>query len=403
MVGAIGRGRCGAAVGRGAAGGVGNVHPVAEELGDELDIGGFTATGTGAGKFKVGFCKLGVFDGLAVGNRRLNGHLFDAESPIVGLLHLRGEGLHDQRFLLRRADVDTAAAACAVVGRNLNAELITAHVLAGGLLRFEAGRCRFGFGFVEQNRPNGRMGADQRTVIALDALGKVPFRHFHSRTAFFVFGGPGRPSPVLETVFGHLGHRQRVAFLTVHRRHHFFDKIRHVFFGDGIFRSPPAFGNIDLHKGIDALFNGRVVHIDHLLALFLEIGLIVGVLHFPHGLLDGNHAGKFEEGRLQNGIGSAAESQLAGDVDGVDGVELSILFSQLAFHARRQMGFEPVHIPLAIEQEGAAGLQVFHHVVVVNIGRIVAGHEIRRLNQIRRMDRILPKAQVRLGQPAGFL
>ena len=52
VVGAVGRGRQVAAVDRGAAGGVGDQHAVAEELGHQLDVRRFAAAGAGAGELE---------------------------------------------------------------------------------------------------------------------------------------------------------------------------------------------------------------------------------------------------------------------------------------------------------------------------------------------------------------
>ena len=57
-----GRGRQVAAVDRGAAGGVGDEHPVAEELGDQLDVGRLAAAGAGAGELEERLEELRVLD-----------------------------------------------------------------------------------------------------------------------------------------------------------------------------------------------------------------------------------------------------------------------------------------------------------------------------------------------------
>ena len=57
------RGR-GAAVDRGAAGGVGDLHAVAEELGDQLDIRCFAAAGASAGELEERLFELAALDGF---------------------------------------------------------------------------------------------------------------------------------------------------------------------------------------------------------------------------------------------------------------------------------------------------------------------------------------------------
>ena len=62
----VGRGGQVAAVDRGAACGVGDVETVAEELGEQLDVGRFAAARAGAGELEERLEKLQVLD-LAVG------------------------------------------------------------------------------------------------------------------------------------------------------------------------------------------------------------------------------------------------------------------------------------------------------------------------------------------------
>ena len=80
-----------------------------------------------------------------------------------------------------------------------------------------------------------------------------------------------------------------------------------------------------------------------------------------------------------------------------------MLGSQRALHGSRQVFLQALHIPLAVEQEHAAVLEVFDHVVLAHIGRVVAGHKVRRADQVRGADRVLAEAQVGLGQAARLL
>ena len=79
-----------------------------------------------------------------------------------------------------------------------------------------------------------------------------------------------------------------------------------------------------------------------------------------------------------------------------------MFFRQTAFHRRWQVLFEPFRIPSAVQQERTAVLEPLHHIVLVDVRRGVASDEIRRTDQVRRADRLPPKAQVRLRQPARF-
>ena len=101
-----------------AAGGVGDAHVVAVELGNKLDIWSLAAAGTRAGKLHIGLEELAAFDRclLRRGNLLLR-YMFQRIVPrLVQLLPHRLERPHLQR--LNRACLDTDAAAGAVHSRN---------------------------------------------------------------------------------------------------------------------------------------------------------------------------------------------------------------------------------------------------------------------------------------------
>ena len=198
------------------------------------------------------------------------------------------------------------------------------------------------------------MGADERTLVALDALGHIPLGNVHSRTALFILGGARVPGAVLQTVFLHNGHRQAVALLAVHHVHHLADEVRCLPLHGRILSISPRGGDSHLHQLVDAVLDGGVVHVHHGLPLLLIIGLIDGFLHLRHRLLQRDHIGQLEEGGLQNGVGAAAQTQLTGNPDGVDGVEPGFLLRQGALHGGGQVLLQTLGIPRAVQQEHAA-------------------------------------------------
>ncbi len=127
----------------------------------------------------------------------------------------------------------------------------------------------------------------------------------------------------------------------------------------------------------DASFDGVVVHGDDLLAL-LAIGLGGGVLHVLDGVSLRNDVGDFEERGLQNGVDAAAQADLLADLDTVDGVELDVVVGDDTSSSwPGSLLLQLLHIPGAVQQEDAALLQILDHVVLVHIGGVVAGHEVR--------------------------
>ena len=325
---------------------------VAEQLSHQLDIGRLATARAGTGELEVGLGELGGLDGLIADGVLLHGDGLHGVFPILRLTELALQRLHGQRFLLGRADVDAASAAGAVIGRDLHAVLILSQ--PSGLLGLEAGRSVLLLVFIQQHGADGGMGADERTLVALDALGHIPLGNVHSRAALFVLGGARMPGAVLQTVLLHNGHRQAVALLTVHHIHYLTDEVRCLPRHGRILSISPRGGDSHLHQLVDAVLDGGVVHVHHGLPLLLIIGLIDGVLHLGHRLLQRDHIGQLEEGSLQNGVGAAAQPQLTGDLDGVDGVEPGFLLRQGALHGGGQVLLQTLGVPRAVQQEHAA-------------------------------------------------
>ena len=245
--------------------------------------------------------------------------LLHAVGPVIRLSQLAFEGTHGQSGFFGQAHIDTATAAGAVIGRDLETVgILAAHAL--GIHGIEArGLGRF-LGAAQQDGPDGSMGADQSTLVALEALGGVPLRDLHGSAALFKLGGTGRPSAVFHSVLHHGGNGDAVALLMVHHRHHILNESGSRALLGGILCIQPAVRDGDFLELIDAVVDGGVVHVHHGLPLLLVIGLVNGLLHLRDRLRNGDNAGEGEERSLQNGVGAAAKPQFPGDTDSVDGV-----------------------------------------------------------------------------------
>ena len=75
-----------------------------------------------------------------------------------------------------------------------------------------------------------------------------------------------------------------------------------------------------------------------------------------------------------------------GDVDCVDGIELNVFSCDGALHFGGEHSVHFFGLPDAVQKEGAAVFKVADHVVLRDVGRIVASHEIRRVDKIGRFD-----------------
>ena len=97
---------------------------VAKQLGHQLDIGRLAAAGADAGELEIGLGELGGLHGLVADGVLLDGDALHGVFPILRLAELALQRLHDQCLLLGGADIDAAAAAGAVIGRDLHAVLV---------------------------------------------------------------------------------------------------------------------------------------------------------------------------------------------------------------------------------------------------------------------------------------
>ena len=116
----IREGRGGGADNVGAAGGVGNIHPLAEELGHQLHVRRLAAAGAGAVELVERALELASLDGELV-HWVLLLRQIDQVIPVGLFVHLALQRLHDKRFLRRDAGAGAGGAALAVDGVDLDA------------------------------------------------------------------------------------------------------------------------------------------------------------------------------------------------------------------------------------------------------------------------------------------
>ena len=303
---------------------------------------------------------------------------------------------HGERVL--RADVGAGAAALAVHDVDLDA--VTQALERLGFLR----GARRGSGLLlgEEEGTDGRVRADEGALVAADALIDIPDGDVVGHAALFILRGGGGHDAVGIVDVGADG--DVVALGGVGRDEDLLDVFGQALVDDLhlVLEILPRGIDGDLHHGGEALLDGLIVHLDDLLTLLGE-GLEGGFLHVLLGLIDREHAGELEEGGLQDGAGAVAQADLLGDVGGVDGVELDAALGQDALGAVREVLCDLLALPAAVEQEGAAGLDLVDHVKAVDIALLVAGEEVRHRDVIGAADRLVTEAQVAAGDAAGFL
>ena len=270
-------------------------------------------------------------------------------------------------------------------------------------------RCGFGcesFGFLRSRR--NKRGADagvranERALVALNAVFHDPFGNGNRNAAFFVFGrARGYGAVGIERRRGQLvafqskDGRNHVAEIIVVRKRDHLCAFR---------RGRPRCGNVDLDQMFFCRVDRVVVHLHDRVALSRKRL----VSHFLHQLnrfrVGHNLFVDAEERRLQNGVGSAAETELFRNGNRVDHIELRLFLGKRVFDLGGKVLFQLFHArPRSVQQESAAFFQIADHVVANDIRGVVAGNEVRRVDKVFALNGGLAEAQVRNGDAARFL
>ena len=393
-------GRGGSAVDGGAARRVRDDHAVAEHLGDHFDVRRFAAARARAGELEQRLVELASLDACPLDGGGVCLLYALGKLPIfrIGVDNFFQRD-HFERFVALHAGahVRANAAAHAIEGRNLHTELRS----------FQAGR---GFGnerigffgrIVDDRRADARVRADERALVALDAVFGDPLRDLDRNAALFKLGRThGHGAVRIERGGGQLvafehedGMNDVLEVLVVRNFHH----------RRAVGRVRPACGVVDLDQTALRGVDGGVVHVDDRVALAGEL-FVNGFLHVIGSLLVGHdRIVDVEERRLHDGARFAVQTDLRCDADTVDIVEFEVLFRDLLFNFRGQVLFEFFEgVPGRVQQELAAFLDVGEHVVAGDVGRVVAGNEVSTVDEVRRLNGRFAETEVRNGDAARF-
>jgi len=301
---------------------------------------------------------------------------------------------------------DAESATDAVVGADLDAEL---EGLVGGAHRgFERTLDDRGGLFdllgVKEIRTDGRVGADEGALVALDAAYRVPDGDAVGDGALLTEGDVLVHRAVEQLVLGEGAGREFVAVEAVDD----FDVL--VVIGvaaiggddlvDGEF--DPLRIDGDLAEALGAFVDGGIVLLDDVHALLLK-GLEDVLLHPLLGIGIGHDGGvEVEEGGLHGGVGVTAHAGFEGELVRVDDVELRLLFGEEVLHAVRHGLDEGLIVHGGVEQEGSAFLEVGDDVELEDIGVERAGDEVGVLDVVLAVNRLFAEAEVATGRAAGL-
>ncbi len=396
----VGACRGGTAVDRGAARRVRDDHAVAEHLGDDFDVRRLSASRASARELEEGLIELAALDRRPLDGRGVGLLDFLRIIPVFGIgIDYVFQRHHDERFVALHAgaDIRAHAAAHAIQRRYLHTEL-RALQSGGGLGDKGIGLCRR---IVDHDGADTCVRADEGALVALDAVFSDPLRHFYGDAALFKLGrADGNGAVRIER-----GGGQLIAFEHKDGMYDVFEVliVRHGSHRSAFGRICPAFGVFDFDESALCGVDRRVVHVDDRVALTGEL-FVNGLLHVIRRLIVWHdRVVDIEECRLHDRARLAVQADVGCDLDRVDIIEFEVFFRDLLFDLRGQVLFELIEgVPGGVQKEFAAFLRVGKHVVAGDIRRVMAGDEVRTVDQIGRLNGRLAETEVRNGDAARF-
>ena len=296
---------------------------------------------------------------------------------------------HRQRLFLRRTDVRAVSAAKAIHSGYLYSVVQPAYVLAERLDGFETCRRLLHLFIACEHRPDRRVRAYEGTLVALQAGVFAPLGQVHGYAALLIRCGSRREGAVRRICKSTDG--QVIAFLGVHRDLHIFYKLGQFEQRlSAVFNICPFLRNVDFLYEPDTGVYSPAVHVHDVLA-FALVCLLNAFLQVLDCFIDRDDAGQLEERRLHDHIDPASQADLLSDLPCVDHVEVDLLLRQIAFDFRRKVLLDLLRIlPKAIEQECAAFVQLLEHIVLADVRLVVAGDEVRAVDQINKKAGTFP-------------
>jgi hypothetical protein len=117
-------------------------------------------------------------------------------------------------------------------------------------------------------------------------------------------------------------------------------------------------------------------------------------------LVPGHHAGQREEARLHHRVDASTHARGARHRVGVDDPQAQVLRDDLLLDLHRQVVPDLVRPVRAVEQEGGPRLRGLQDVDPLQEAEVVAGDDVRTIDQIGRPDRLVREPHVRDGKAA---
>ena len=421
-----GRGGQVAAVDRGAAGGIGDHHPIPKQLAGELEVGGLTATGAGPRKFEQGLLELLLRDVMPIQLASIGVGKGEEKTPVAAaLLPQRALGGHGEGLapgiagIPRRADLHTQAAAGAVLRCHLDREPLALPGRIVGGCRSKAFR-----GAQEQGGLHGLctdhgVGAHHHALAALHAEIGLPDRDGLGDIALLPLAGAAGKAAVA----GERTHRQLVAAALQLGQHQLPDcrwgplpwagdpkRLAGIRFHFGRFACAQFLGGRfgcsllrrrDLPQPSDGGIDRRQVA-RHDGTSFFGVAVLDGGAHRRQGLGHRHHLGQGEEARLHHRVDAGPQAMGPRNRGGIHRKHPQPLGFDGPLDAPRQLRPALLQGPGAVQQQGAVGGGVLEQVELLEEIPVVACHELGLADQVSRADRLGAEAQVGHRDRSGF-
>ncbi len=396
-----------AAVDGGTAGRVGDHRAVAEQLGEELEVGGLAAARARARELEEWLEELGAADGAEV-HAGAVGHGQGLEERHVpprrvgpGLAGDQVDGLAGRVARgERRARLHAQPAPGAVLGVHLQRVPRTGQPDGPQRGGVEVLRSAVERRAVVEARADHAVRAHERAVAALDARVRVPLRD-RLRDGALLEGGR---TDGVGAVHGQRAHGQGVPTPGHHLGGHGADELRRVgrHHGGRLADAGDLARDRDGVQARQRAVDRRVLPL-HQVAAPVAVGLLHRLLdqrYRPVARQDPDHR---EVAGLHHHVDAPRQPGLAGDAVGVHHVHLDPLVHDLPLHPGRQRVPHPLRPQRAVEEQRRAVRRAVEHVDGLEEPGLVHAHHLRARDQVRRADLVRSEAQVGDGLGAGLL
>ena len=233
----------------------------------------------------------------------------------------------------------------------------------------------------------------ERTLVTLDTVLYVPYRNECLNTTLLESCGAVLPCTVNCVVLNEVRNLQEVACLTVDRTNELLNECRSIV-SLSLFVSEVSPCRINSKLLVlTAAVDSCEVLVYNVLTL-LRVRLNDECLHLLYCEIQRNNLCDTEECRLEDGVGTVAETNLLSNLCSVDIVNCDVVLSEDALYLVRDEVNEFLAVEDCVQEEVTVLAQTACHVVHVQVCLYVASHEVRSIYLVCAVDWAVAETQV---------